>query len=188
MNKILIVDDKPENLYLLQSLLEGSGYRAIRARNGAEAFGLVKTEIPDLIISDVLMPIMDGFTFCRECKKDDKLKKIPFIFYTATYTDPKDEEFALSLGADRFLIKPMEPDLFLETIKQILGSIDKNGIILREPAITEETIVLKQYNEALVRKLEDKMRQTEENEKQLKRYIKELEDNIEARKRGMSQV
>jgi CheY-like chemotaxis protein len=66
----------------------------------------MRASLPDVIISDILMPVMDGFSLCHEWKKDDSLKTIPFVFYTATYTDPKDEELALSLGAR--IIKPME--------------------------------------------------------------------------------
>ena len=109
MKRVLIVDDIKENLYLLESLLKGYGYGTVTANNGAEALGLGLKEPPDLIIADILMPVMDGYTLCREWKKDDTLKNIPFIFYTATYTHPKDGEFALSLGADRFIIKPQEP-------------------------------------------------------------------------------
>jgi len=110
--KLLIVDDKPENLYLVESILKANGHETISARNGAEALGFATKEKPDMIIADILMPVMDGYTLCRECKKDIRLQKIPFIFYTATYTDPKDEEFALSLGADRFVLKPQDPDVF----------------------------------------------------------------------------
>jgi CheY-like chemotaxis protein len=73
MTKILIVDDKKENLYLLQSMLESNDFRIYTAQNGAEALGLMKVNLPDLIISDILMPVMDGFTLCRECKKDENL-------------------------------------------------------------------------------------------------------------------
>jgi len=63
---------------------------------------------------------MDGFQLCRNCKKDEKLRNIPFIFYTASYTEKKDEEFGLSLGAEKFIVKPISPDHFIEIIKDVL--------------------------------------------------------------------
>src|ERR1041385_7357567 len=95
---ILIVDDNEENLYMLAALLRGHGYDVRTERNGADALAQAARERPDLIISDILMPRMDGFTLCRQWKADPQLRNIPFIFYTATYTDAKDEEFALGLG------------------------------------------------------------------------------------------
>ncbi len=103
--KILIVDDMEDGLYMLETILKGNGYEVLTALNGLEALSKLKKESVDIIISDIMMPRMDGFQFCRECKKDDDLKKIPFIFYTATYTGQKDEEFALSLGAVKFIKK-----------------------------------------------------------------------------------
>lgn len=178
---ILIVDDKPENLYLLESLLKGVGYKTVIAKNGAEALGLAKKDKPDLIISDILMPVMDGYSLCRECKKDEQLKNVPFIFYTATYTDPKDEEFALSLGGDQFLLKPQEPDVFLDIIENCLKKKNEYKITRDVDPLVMETVILKEYNQTLIRKLEDKMRQTEENEKKLKKYVKELEDSLSER-------
>lgn len=182
--KILIVDDKTENTYLLESLFRGHGYETLTAKNGQEALELAEKNDCNLIISDILMPVMDGFTLCRECKKHPRLKHVPFIFYTATYTDQKDEEFALSLGADKFILKPQEPDTFMTLVADVLKDI-KTGES-RPPVIAgaAETVVLKEYNAALIRKLEDKMRQTEENEIRLKKYIRELEENIESRKKA----
>lgn len=168
MIKILIVDDKPENLYLLQSMLDTNGFKTISAQNGAEALGLMKIDLPDLIISDILMPVMDGFTLCRECKKDEQLKKIPFIFYTATYTDPKDMDFALSLGANRFILKPQEPEDLYMAINGLLDEIGQKNFRAREVVPLKEMVVLKEYNEALIRKLENKMVQTALNEEVLR--------------------
>lgn len=180
--KILIVDDKPDNLYMLESLLKGSGFHTQTARNGAEALGLARMEKPGLIITDILMPVMDGYTLCRELKKDEKLNDIPIIFYTATYTDPKDEEFAMNLGADRFILKPADPDVFIEIIQHIFENVPKKRRTTNEIVFDSDMVVLKEYNQTLIRKLEDKMRQTDENEKTLKKYIDELEANIEQRK------
>jgi hypothetical protein len=98
MSLILIVDDKEENLYLLQSLLTGQGYEVVSAIHGADALEKARLNPPDLIIADILMPVMDGFTLCRQWKNDKLLKLIPFVFYTATYTDERDRSFALNLG------------------------------------------------------------------------------------------
>lgn len=183
MINILIVDDKAENLHLLQYLLDSNGYNTITAKNGAEALELMRNNIPDLIISDILMPVMDGFTLCRECKKDKILKNIPFFFYTATYTDSKDEEFALNLGADRFILKPQEPDEFLKIVNDFLKDVSKKKIIPKKEVHKPDTKVLKEYNEILIRKLESKMLQAEKAEKELKIYAEELEKEILERKK-----
>jgi PAS domain S-box-containing protein len=184
MIKVLIVDDKSDNIYLLQSMLDTSGFKTIPAKNGAEALGLLRTIIPDLIIADILMPVMDGFTLCRECKKDEILKNIPFFFYTATYIDAKDEAYALGLGADRFILKPQEPEIFIKIINDFLAEIKSKTIHPKKIIQQEEMVVLKEYNEVLIRKIEDKMLQTEKSEKELKKYAEELEKEIDERKKN----
>lgn len=160
MNKVLIVDDNPQNLYFLEIMLLSNKYEIRKAANGKEALEQARAEKPDLVITDILMPVMDGFSLCREMKKDSDLKNIPLIFYTATYTDPRDEEFAMSLGADRFLVKPMEPTEMLKTIREVLLSSER---ILRPvpPEPAENETYYKSYSETLVRKLEEKMLQLE---------------------------
>src|SRR5271167_1286346 len=106
MSRILIVDDKEENLYYLRTVLEGQGSIVESACHGAEALVKARLNPPDLIVSDLLMPVMDGYTLLRHWKADARLKKIPFIVYTATYTEEEDERLALSLGADAFILKP----------------------------------------------------------------------------------
>ena len=110
MIRLLVVDDKEENLYLLQACWQATAIQVTTARHGAEALLKAHQEPPGLIISDLLMPVMDGFTLLRLWKADERLKCIPFVVYTATYTEPKDERLALDLGADAFIIKPAEPE------------------------------------------------------------------------------
>lgn len=182
MKKALIVDDIKENLYLLESLLKAYGYKTVAANNGAEALGLALNDPPNIIISDILMPVMDGYTLCREWKKDDLLKEIPFVFYTATYTHPKDEEFAMSLGAERFIIKPQEPDVFMSIIEKVLLEFRNGKIIANQPDESSEIQLLKEYNETLIRKMEDRMLKSEEAEKKIRIYAAQLEAEIEQRK------
>lgn len=179
MKTILIVDDKRENNYLLEKLLQGNGFETIAAANGVEALALARKNPPHLIISDVLMPQMDGFTLCREWRKDPQLRGIPFVFYTATYTDPRDEELALSLGANRYIIKPLEPVQFLAEIKKILQAFTAGELISPAAVVSDDRVLLQHYNEALIRKLEQKMIQAEHAEQQLRHYSAELEKRID---------
>ncbi|MBI5506046.1 MAG: response regulator [Deltaproteobacteria bacterium] len=162
MKRILIVDDNEQNLYLLRTLLGGNGYEVVAASNGAEALDIAHTTPPDLIVSDVLMPVMDGFTLCRRWMADEGLRRIPFVFHTATYTDPKDERLALGLGAVRFIAKPGEPEAVVEALRVVLEHAAAGRLAPPSTPAPEETVYLKQYNEALVRKLEAKMLQLEE--------------------------
>ncbi len=155
---ILSVDDKAENLYMLEALLRGHGHKVDSASDGQAALVLAGRNGYDLIISDILMPRMDGFQLCRELKKDERLRHIPFIFYTATYTDPRDAAFALGLGADRFLVKPVEPEIFVRTVEEVLAQKAQSASYeLAEGEAEDEAIYLKEYNARLIAKLEKKM-------------------------------
>ncbi|MHB0987252.1 MAG: PAS domain S-box protein [Bellilinea sp.] len=167
MTKILIVDDEEKNLYLLQVLLTANGYELVSAANGAEALELAHQAAPDVIISDILMPVMDGFSFCRACKQDERLRDIPFIFYTATYTEPQDEALALSLGAERFIIKPTEPAEFLALLKETIEKHATSSPVARHGVI-EDAEYYKEHSAALIRKLEDKVAELEEKNREVK--------------------
>ncbi len=190
---ILIVDDREENLYLLRVLLEASGYEVVEAANGVEALKAARQRPPDMIITDILMPVMDGFALCREWKRDAHLGSIPLVFYTATYTDERDREFALSLGAQRFIVKPQEPDDFMAIVRETIQEVGKplvvpaaTGVGEPEPLTAEpggegEHAYLKQYSETLIRKLESKM-------EQLERLNRDLELDIAAREQAEAEV
>lgn len=167
MAKCLVVEDQPQNLYLLKSLLEGNGFEVETAVNGLDALEKAQKKPPELILSDILMPVMDGFTLCRAWMQDERLRNVPFVFYTATYTDPKDEELALSLGAARFIIKPMEPDQLVIIIRDVLDDFTLGTLSARVVQADEEPVFLKKYNQRLIQKLEDKMLKLEEANKRL---------------------
>ena len=120
------MDDVENNLILLEDLLTEFGYDVESALNGKDALEKLHAEKEyDLIISDVLMPVMDGFLLCKNVKRDEKLKNIPFVFTTASFVEEKDEEFAFKLGAEKFIRKPFEPDELLKTIQGLLKDADK---------------------------------------------------------------
>jgi PAS domain S-box-containing protein len=159
---VLVVDDKEENRYYLQALLKGYGYRVMVARHGAEALVLARQSNPLLVISDLLMPVMDGYTLLRHWKADPALRALPFIVYTATYTQAEDEKLAMDLGADAFILKPAEPDEFLTRMHKVLSRPASAGPDASTPERSDETEVLRHYSETLIRKLEEKSLQLSE--------------------------
>ena len=118
--RVLIVDDREDNRYLLCKMLQGNGFEVEEAVHGAQALELARANVPDLVISDLLMPVMDGYTLLRQWKADEALQGKPFMVYTATYTEPKDEKLALDMGADDFIVKPAEPEFFMQRVNEVL--------------------------------------------------------------------
>ncbi len=174
--KMLIVDDKEENLDLLEVILKGSGCEVVLARDGVEALEKLKKGPIDMIISDVLMPKMDGFQLCRECERDDELRKIPFLFLTASYVDKSDEEFGLSLGAERFMVKPIEPDVFMKIMKEVIEQHRKGRLIASKKPIEGEAAYLSGHRDRLIRKLEEKMLDLENANKALQSRTYDLNE------------
>ncbi len=154
--KILVVDDNPEERKLLGELLTQSGFNVVEAENGKQALEILNSEKDfAIIISDVLMPVMDGFKFCREVKSDPNLRTIPFIFYTGSYISEEDKNFGLKLGADDYITKPVKFEILLRRITEIIkkGKIRKTQ---SEISLDEATYIT-EYNARLVNKLEDKL-------------------------------
>ncbi|HEY3253988.1 MAG TPA: response regulator [Polyangiaceae bacterium] len=171
MRRVLVVDDKEENLYYLRALLQAHDCVVVSARHGAEALVLARQMPPDVVISDLLMPVMDGYTLLRHWKADPRLKTKPFIVYTATYTEPEDERLAFSLGADAFILKPTEPDEFLSRLNLVCaGGTTAVAAPGPDPAANQEQL-LQQYSETLIRKLEEKTLQLEESNRALQQDI-----------------
>jgi len=180
---VLIVDDLQENRYILEIILKGNDFKVITATNGSEALELALNEPPDMVITDILMPVMDGFSLCRKWKTSELLKHIPFIFYTATYTEPKNEKFALSLGADRFVTKPQDPETFINIVNELFEEKYRAGLSTIQP-LGEEMEFFRQHSEILFAKLEKKMVDLEIANMKLK----EKEDNLQKNERFLDSI
>ena len=176
--RILNVDDQADNLYLLQSLLSNDDNQIFDAKNGREALNILQEKDIDLVISDILMPVMDGFALCREIRRNQKFRHIPFIVYTSTYKGDQDELLARKIGADEFIIKPCEPEEFMERVNRAIAK-RKINMESEPPEIQNDETVLKLYNERLVRKLEDKMLEMENEVSERKKAIDALQRSQE---------
>jgi len=180
MTHVLIVEDIEEGRYLLKTLLEGHGYRVTVAGNGLEALAAARNAPPDVIVSDALMPVMDGFALCRAWIQDAALRNIPFMFYSATYTTPEDEKLALALGAVRYLIKPQEPEVLLGELNAVLRERAARPI----PATAElldDTVFAARHDAVRSRKLDAKLAQLEAANRELNRHRVHLEQLVEQR-------
>src|SRR5262245_13517612 len=103
---ILLVDDNTENRGLLRLTLESEGHHVLHAANGAEALSLLRRHSVDAIISDVLMPIMNGYQLCSALRKTKRFKNIPFVFYSGNYGTPAGERLGDMSGGDKYVRKP----------------------------------------------------------------------------------
>jgi putative nucleotidyltransferase with HDIG domain len=118
--KILVVDDHPTNRQVLVTLLGYGGHQSLEASDGAEALALARLEHPDLIITDILMPTMDGFEFVGRLRREAALSSIPVVFYTATYLEKEAQALARACGVRDVIVKPAEPQEVLWTIHSAL--------------------------------------------------------------------
>jgi len=118
---VLVVDNSHLNLEFLQSLLTPFGYHVVATTNVREALQRARETAFDLIVSDLHMPVEDGFDFLREVKSDPKLKDIPFIILSATVWRDSDRTMGVEMGAAKFIARPIEPQALLDEINSVLG-------------------------------------------------------------------
>jgi len=121
MATILIVDDYDINREFLIALLGYRSHRLLEAADGLEALALARSERPDLVIADILMPTMDGYEFVRQLRADPTIAQIPVIFYTAYYHEQEAQSLAHACGVAYILTKPSEPELVLHIVDAALG-------------------------------------------------------------------
>jgi len=146
---ILVVEDVPNVLELLEVTLRFKGYEVASARNGVEGLQMVEKVKPALIITDILMPKMDGYAFVQNLRTNPATSGIPVIFLSATYVTPEDKKFALSLGATRFIEKPIDTEDFLLTVAEIMT---------QEPSAVPEPLNSRDFYQGYRDRLENKLR------------------------------
>ena len=146
---ILIVEDVPNVLELLEVTLRFKGYAVITARNGEEALEILETQKPALIITDILMPKMDGYTFVQKLRINPETHAIPVVFLSATYVTLDDKAFAMSLGAARFMEKPIDTEDFLLTIAEL---------VMQQPLTQPQPLDMEKFYNGYRERLEDKLR------------------------------
>lgn len=158
--KILIVDDHEESRTYLRYLLQSHDCAVVEAADGMEGIEKALTHRPDMIISDSLMPKMDGFQMLMEIKRNEMTRDIPFLFYSGNYIGEQDADLSLSLGADAYLLKPMQPgELWHEIQKNMrMASRGKEGRY-EEKAESEN---LRLYGKVVASKLDEKIRELEQ--------------------------
>lgn len=117
---LLVVEDDPDISILLEKTLTIRGYRVITACNGAEGLEMICKDHPALVIADIMMPKMDGFGLVHRLRINPETRTIPVIFVTVTYIAREDREFALNIGATRFIQKPIDFEKFLKTVEELL--------------------------------------------------------------------
>jgi CheY-like chemotaxis protein len=176
---ILIVDDLPLNRKLLRAMLEAEGYNTSEAADGAEALALLERQPVAAVISDILMPRMDGYRLCFEVRKSEKHKTLPFIIYASTYTSPGDEKCALDFGADKYIRKPAPAQIILEALGGLLSS--GRNVNTRPVQVPKELEGMKEYNEVLIRKLREKNKELERTREEITRANQQLESRVHER-------
>ena len=160
---ILIVDDLEINRKVLRVSLQADGLQTIEAEDGRRALDALKREAVDCVITDVLMPVMDGYRLCQEIRASESFNSVPIIVYTSTYTSPSDEKLSLEAGADMYLKKPVSAEVMGKAIRD---ATTRRGKIVRKQSPPE--VVLKQFNEALIRKLEERNVQLEQEQEKFR--------------------
>ncbi len=173
---ILVVEDVPHVRDLLELTLRFQGYRVHAVEDGEEALRFLAVQRPRLIITDILMPRLDGYALAYRLRKDPATREIPIIFISATYVSPEDKAFALSLGAVRFVEKPVDTDEFLLVVAEVLAAQERGEI----PVLDERS-----FYQGHRRRLEAKLRQKSQQLARLRALLPTLSEAQQAGYQGM---
>jgi CheY-like chemotaxis protein len=150
--KILIVDDVATVRTVLRMALQSRGHQILEAVDGQEALAILAREKVDGVVSDILMPNVDGFRLCYEIRNRDELRHLPIVIVTKTYTTDADRKLALTAGADEYMLKPASADAIVDALLRHLHA--PRTRVITDQSANHENGMLKQYSQSLVAKLE----------------------------------
>jgi len=167
MARVLIADDRHEDRRLLRLIVESMGHEVVEASDGQQALERARAARPDLVLSDILMPHLDGFSLCRELQKDPLLRHVPFAFVTATYGEPKYRKFAEDVGAVKVLLKPYDVGQMRAEIDALLRGDDDFEATQRLRSLPDLDFH-ERHAEAVTSKLEEKVAELEQANRRLK--------------------
>lgn len=171
---LLIVEDDPDILKLLDATLTFKGYRVITAQNGKDGLEAIRAKHPAIVITDIMMPKLDGFGLVHRIRLNPETRDIPVVFITATYVAREDREFALDIGATHFLQKPVDLEKFLATIAELM----ERGL----PAVIKPLNELEfytEYRKRLQSKLEEKNKQIAREEHLLRNTATNVDSSVQ---------
>ncbi len=160
---LLVVEDVPGIRELLELTLRFKNYEVMGADDGQVALEMIHDRRPAAVIADILMPHMDGFSLLYHLRKDQETRDIPVVFLSATYVSPEDKDFARTLGAARFIEKPIDIENFLRTIAQVLDEPP-----VAPPPLLKEREFLEKYQSRPLAKLDQKNAQIARAQRLLK--------------------
>lgn len=169
MIRILIVDDNGAARLALANQLTAAGYQVLEAGDGLDALQMIARERPDLVMVEVLMPRIDGFTLCRQLKTDAVTAAIPVVLLARNHPSREDEAFALTVGAEHYLVKPVPNDILLA----LVGRLTLRAKVL-PLALQNESDYLRGYIARLRQQLRDQSREIEQAEYQASETASEV--------------
>lgn len=146
MHRIIVIEDDPFLIENIEIILEAEGFKVFTAENGRKALKLIEEIVPDVIVSDIMLPDMNGFDILKHVRNTPEVSDLPFLFLTAR-TDHKDLRLGMNLGADDYLIKPFNAAELIEAIHARLNLIQ----LRKEPAAAPEAKGLRQSDNIFVK-------------------------------------
>lgn len=195
--RILVVEDSATQAERLCLLLEGAGYEVDVAPDGEAALAKIKSQTPDLVISDVVMPQMDGYELCRAIRSSDEMRQLPIVLLTSQ-SGPEDIIRGLESGADNFIVKPFEDEDLLRRIARIFEylALRSEQVLLveitlgvggRRLTITADKQQIVELLFATAEQLGNANAELERSQAALKRYVDDLEVNVKERTRQLNE-